>query len=53
MYVTFWSLSLYDITVPKERYDAEIAHQKLLMKQNDEGPSDGSPSSALKKKKEV
>ena len=24
LYYTFWSLSLYDIFVPKERYDAEI-----------------------------
>ena len=24
LYVTFWSLSLYDIYVPKERYEEEI-----------------------------
>ena len=28
LYVTFWSLSLYDLQVPKERYESEIAKQK-------------------------
>lgn len=41
--MTFWSLTLYDIYVPRERYAEEINKQKQLLKQVDEqNPDDKS-----------
>ncbi|ETN40237.1 uncharacterized protein HMPREF1541_04513 [Cyphellophora europaea CBS 101466] len=50
-YVTFWQLSLYDITIPKKAYQDEMARQK---KKRDAVKADRSSlsSSASKKKEE-
>lgn len=34
-YATFWTLTLHDIKVPKERYDDEISKIKKLLASND------------------
>ncbi len=41
--MTFWGLSLYDIHVPDERYQAEIAKQKELLKQFSTDSGRGDP----------
>ena len=31
LYVTFWSMTMYDLNAPKERYDAEIEKLKVAI----------------------
>lgn len=51
LYATFWSLSLYDIEVPADRYRAEIAKARDSLKNlNDEIARD--PNSTTVQKKE-
>eukprot|EP01103_Thecamoeba_quadrilineata_P015330 TRINITY_DN480_c0_g2_i3.p1 TRINITY_DN480_c0_g2~~TRINITY_DN480_c0_g2_i3.p1 ORF type:complete len:1658 (-),score=455.84 TRINITY_DN480_c0_g2_i3:20-4993(-) len=56
LYIAFWSLTLYDIHVPHERYQSEIQKQKQLITSIDEMPketsSKESTAQAIKRKKE-
>lgn len=47
-YVTFWTLTLYDIFIPKERYEAEMQKQKNLI-----ADIQKDPSTLMKRKKDV
>ncbi|XP_057851341.2 THO complex subunit 2 isoform X2 [Cryptomeria japonica] len=51
LYVTFWGLTLYDLYVPKRRYETEIAKQHAALKQLEE-LSDNSHTAIAKRKKE-
>ncbi|KAH9314243.1 hypothetical protein KI387_022870 [Taxus chinensis] len=51
LYVTFWGLTLYDLYVPKRRYESEIAKQHAALKQLEE-LSDNSHTAIAKRKKE-
>ncbi|RKO91960.1 transcription factor/nuclear export subunit protein 2-domain-containing protein, partial [Blyttiomyces helicus] len=48
-YVTFWQLTLYDVFVPTERYEAEISRQTKLVTLLE---NDRSPDSGTRRKKE-
>jgi len=60
LYYTFWSLSLYDIFVPKERYDSEVKRLRRQVEEIDRyqapfGVSHADPdqkAAALKRKKD-
>lgn len=51
LYATFWGLTLYDLYVPKNRYDSEIAKLHANLKSLEE-LSDNSSSAITKRKKE-
>lgn len=51
LYATFWGLTLYDLYVPRSRYDSEIAKQHAALKALEE-LSDNSSSAITKRKKE-
>ncbi|KAJ7980585.1 THO complex subunit 2 [Quillaja saponaria] len=51
LYTTFWGLTLYDLYVPKNRYESEIAKQHASLKALEE-LSDNSSSAITKRKKE-
>ncbi|OVA14452.1 THO complex [Macleaya cordata] len=51
LYATFWGLTLYDLYVPKSRYDSEIAKQHAALKALEE-LSDNSSSAITKRKKD-
>lgn len=51
LYVTFWGLTLYDLYVPKKRYESEIAKQHAALKALEE-ISDNSHSAIAKRKKD-
>ncbi|XP_011629407.1 THO complex subunit 2 isoform X2 [Amborella trichopoda] len=51
LYATFWGLTLYDLYVPKNRYESEIAKQHAALK-NSEEQSDNSNSAIAKRKKD-
>ncbi|KAK7398843.1 hypothetical protein VNO78_10016 [Psophocarpus tetragonolobus] len=51
LYSTFWGLTLYDLYVPKSRYDSEIAKLHANLKSLEE-LSDNSSSAITKRKKE-
>ncbi|KAI5382680.1 THO complex subunit 2 isoform X2 [Lathyrus oleraceus] len=51
LYATFWGLTLYDLYVPKNRYEAEIAKLHASLKSLEE-ISDNSSSAITKRKKE-
>ncbi|XVF43449.1 hypothetical protein PTKIN_Ptkin02bG0040900 [Pterospermum kingtungense] len=51
LYATFWGLTLYDLYVPKNRYDSEIAKQHAALKALEELP-DNSSSAINKRKKD-
>ncbi|KAL3635917.1 THO complex subunit 2 [Castilleja foliolosa] len=51
LYVTFWGLTLYDLYVPKSRYNTEIAKLHAALKALEE-LSDNSSSAIAKRKKE-
>ncbi|CAN6478957.1 unnamed protein product [Victoria cruziana] len=51
LYVTFWGLTLYDLYVPKHRYECEIAKQHASLKALEE-LADNSSSAITKRKKE-
>ncbi|KAI4379074.1 hypothetical protein MLD38_005413 [Melastoma candidum] len=51
LYATFWGLSLYDLYVPRSRYESEIAKQHASLKALEE-LSDNSSSAIMKRKKE-
>ena len=51
LYVTFWGLTLYDLYVPKKRYESEIAKQHSALKAFEE-ISDNSHSAIAKRKKD-
>ncbi|XP_031492162.1 THO complex subunit 2 isoform X2 [Nymphaea colorata] len=51
LYVTFWGLTLYDLYVPKHRYESEIAKQHASLKALEE-LADNSSSAITKRKKE-
>ncbi|KAK3265963.1 THO complex subunit 2 [Cymbomonas tetramitiformis] len=55
LYFTFWSLTLYDLHVPRARYDAEIARQKSNISSLEESRAsleDRSAESTSKRRKE-
>ncbi|KAJ6379604.1 hypothetical protein OIU76_016278 [Salix suchowensis] len=51
LYATFWGLTLYDLYVPRNRYESEIAKQHAALKALEE-LSDNSSSAITKRKKE-
>ncbi|XP_010556226.1 PREDICTED: THO complex subunit 2 [Tarenaya hassleriana] len=51
LYATFWGLTLYDLHVPRDRYESEIAKQHAALKMLEE-VSDNSSSAITKRKKE-
>lgn len=51
LYATFWGLTLYDLYVPKKRYESEIAKLHASLKSLEE-LSDNSSSAITKRKKE-
>ncbi|XP_042385261.1 THO complex subunit 2-like isoform X1 [Zingiber officinale] len=51
LYATFWGLTLYDLHVPRNRYEAEIAKQQSAMKALEE-ISDNSSIAITKRKKD-
>ncbi|XP_028767157.1 THO complex subunit 2 isoform X1 [Neltuma alba] len=51
LYATFWGLTLYDLYVPKSRYESEIAKLHANLKSLEE-LSDNSSSAITKRKKE-
>lgn len=51
LYTTFWGLTLYDLYVPKSRYESEISKQHGALKALEE-LSDNSSSAITKRKKE-
>lgn len=51
LYATFWGLSLYDLYVPRRRYESEIAKQHAALKALEE-ISDNSGSAIAKRKKD-
>ncbi|KAM1011881.1 hypothetical protein ACFX2C_047172 [Malus domestica] len=51
LYTTFWGLTLYDLYVPRNCYEAEIAKQHAALKALEE-ISDNSSSAITKRKKE-
>ncbi|XP_058108394.1 THO complex subunit 2 isoform X2 [Magnolia sinica] len=51
LYATFWGLTLYDLYVPRNRYESEIAKQHAALKALEE-LSDNSNSAITKRKKE-
>ncbi|KAJ3678301.1 hypothetical protein LUZ60_002104 [Juncus effusus] len=51
MYTTFWGLTLYDLYVPKKRYEAELAKQLAALKALDD-LSDTSSVATSKRKKD-
>ncbi|KAL4575579.1 hypothetical protein LXL04_022427 [Taraxacum kok-saghyz] len=51
LYATFWGLTLYDLYVPRNRYESEIAKQHAALKALEEG-SDNSNSAITKRKKD-
>ncbi|GAB4828694.1 THO complex subunit 2 [Ancistrocladus abbreviatus] len=51
LYATFWGLTLYDLYVPRSRYDSEIAKQHAALKALEE-LSDNSSSAIAKRKKD-
>ncbi|KAK6921550.1 THO complex, subunitTHOC2, C-terminal, partial [Dillenia turbinata] len=51
LYATFWGLTLYDLYVPRNRYEAEIAKQHGALKVLEE-LSDNSNSAITKRKKD-
>ncbi|XP_068661475.1 THO complex subunit 2-like isoform X2 [Aristolochia californica] len=51
LYATFWGLTLYDLYVPKQRYESEIAKQNASLKALEE-LSDNSSSAITKRKKD-
>ncbi|CAH9146449.1 unnamed protein product [Cuscuta epithymum] len=51
LYATFWGLALYDLYVPRNRYDSEIAKLRAALKALEE-LSDNSSSAITKRKKD-
>lgn len=51
LYATFWGLTLYDLYVPRHRYESEIAKQHSALKALEE-LSDNSNSAITKRKKD-
>jgi THO complex subunit 2 len=51
LYTTFWGLTLLDLYVPKKRYEAEIAKQRIALKVLEES-SDNSHAAIAKRKKD-
>ncbi|XP_017971051.1 PREDICTED: THO complex subunit 2 isoform X3 [Theobroma cacao] len=51
LYATFWGLTLYDLYVPRNRYESEIAKQHAALKALEELP-DNSSSAINKRKKD-
>ncbi|KAI7751402.1 hypothetical protein M8C21_006334, partial [Ambrosia artemisiifolia] len=51
LYATFWGLTLYDLYVPRNRYESEIAKQHAALKALEE-LSDNSNSAITKRKKD-
>ncbi|MCD7448794.1 THO complex subunit 2 [Datura stramonium] len=51
LYATFWGLTLYDLHVPRSRYESEIAKQHAALKALEE-LSDNSSSAITKRKKD-
>ena len=51
LYATFWGLTLYDLYVPRNRYESEIAKQHAALKALEEA-SDNSSSAITERKKE-
>eukprot|EP01018_Ginkgo_biloba_P036677 Gb_33812 [translate_table: standard] len=51
LYATFWGLTLYDLYVPKKRYESEIAKQHAALKALEE-ISDNSHTAIAKRKKD-
>ncbi|KAH9746029.1 THO complex subunit 2 [Citrus sinensis] len=51
LYTTFWGLTLYDLYVPRDRYESEIAKQHAALKALEE-LSDNSSSAITKRKKD-
>ncbi|KAI9168848.1 hypothetical protein LWI28_002735 [Acer negundo] len=51
LYATFWGLTLYDLYVPRNRYESEIAKQHTALKALEE-LSDNSSSAITKRKKD-
>ncbi|KAJ4960752.1 hypothetical protein NE237_020662 [Protea cynaroides] len=51
LYATFWGLTLYDLHVPRNRYESEIAKQQVALKALEE-LSDNSNSAIIKRKKD-
>ncbi|RDX96895.1 THO complex subunit 2, partial [Mucuna pruriens] len=51
LYATFWGLTLYDLYIPKNRYESEIAKLHASLKSLEE-LSDNSSSAITKRKKE-
>jgi hypothetical protein len=51
-FVSFWQLSLYDISVPKDRYQAEVSKLKALILALDADRSDMTSSAVLKRRRE-
>ncbi|KAJ0095475.1 hypothetical protein Patl1_15606 [Pistacia atlantica] len=51
LYTTFWGLTLYDLYVPRNRYESEIAKQHAALKALEE-LSDNSSSAITKRKKD-
>ncbi|GKV20842.1 hypothetical protein SLEP1_g30901 [Rubroshorea leprosula] len=51
LYAAFWGLTLYDLYVPRNRYEAEIAKQHAALKALEE-LSDNSSSAIAKRKKD-
>ncbi|KAL3830707.1 hypothetical protein ACJIZ3_019509 [Penstemon smallii] len=51
LYATFWGLTLYDLYVPRNRYESEIAKQHAALKALEE-LSDNSSSAIAKRKKD-
>ncbi|KAF3432078.1 hypothetical protein FNV43_RR26817 [Rhamnella rubrinervis] len=51
LYATFWGLTLYDLYVPKKRYESEITKQHAALKALEE-LSDNSSSAITKRKKD-
>ncbi|CAN8291333.1 unnamed protein product [Cochlearia groenlandica] len=51
LYATFWGLTLYDLHVPRDRYESEISKQHAALKTLEE-VADNSSSAITKRKKE-
>ncbi|KAF4368476.1 hypothetical protein F8388_018600 [Cannabis sativa] len=51
LYTTFWGLNLYDLYVPRKRYESEISKQHAALKALEEF-SDNSSSAITKRKKD-
>lgn len=50
LYTTFWGLTLLDLYVPKKRYEAEIAKQRIALKVLEESSDNSHPAIAKRKK---